>query len=344
MMSEHNTAWSDSELEASVTAYFEMLELEINSIPYKKSQISLTYLDGPLSKRSRASFEYRMTGISSVLESLSLPRVKGYLPAKNSSEIIKSKLETIIIEKISKIPLYEHNYVHQAILKLSTTLSKVSPDIITLISTVANNILKRPDYQKLLQHLNTATENEISTIASALNEFGLSEISHIAKHAKGRLEVLDQLEMLSKNNYTSEATMHKSIENNLWILGPNYTLFSSNKTLKKQIEEHLSKKYEGTSPNSRPDLILNENLNGEFLIIEFKRPAHALNLEDYLQAISYRHMLGKQLNSTISILIIGGSRAPSFPIENREHGVITMIYREIISSARRQTTWQLQQI
>lgn len=137
--------------------------------------------------------------------------------------------------------------------------------------------------------------------------------------------------------------MHKSIENNLWIFGPQYTLFSSNKTLKKQIENYLEKKYTGAFPNVRPDLLLNENLSGEFLIIEFKRPSHALNLEDYIQAINYRHALSSQLNQSISILLVGGSRAPSFPFENREPGISINVYKEIISTARRQIAWQLQQ-
>jgi hypothetical protein len=307
-------AWSDIELEASVTAYFEMLEMEINGIPYKKTDISRTYLDGLLSNRSKAAFEFRMNGIASVFESLSLPTIKGYLPIKNSGASINSRIESLVIEKLSKLPTYNQEYVRLAVKSLSKTLPQASSNTINLISTVVNNILQRPDYQLILEHINTASKQDVSNIADAFNEFGLSQIAHLAEQAKSRSNFIDHLELLSEEPNTLEVIMHKAIENNLWIFGPQYTLFSSNKTLKKQIENYLEKKYIGASPKARPDLLLNESLNGEFLIIEFKRPSHALNLDDYIQAISYRHVLSNQLNKSISILLVGGSRAPSFPL------------------------------
>lgn len=343
MLSGHTATWSDRELEASVDAYFEMLGMEINSTPYKKSEISQIYLKGALSKRSRGSFEFRMLGISGILESLSQPRIKSYRPIKNTATEITLKLEKIITEKLSRTPQNQYESLHTAINTLSKSLSSAPPDAIDLISTIAKKILERPEHQKVFQHINSATDFEISAISSAINDFGISDIANIAKNSKARLNTLDQLDLLSKTPTTTEATMHNYLEKNLWIFGHNYTLFSSNKTLKKQIEEYLCTRYDGTSPKSRPDLLLSENLDGEYLIIEFKRPAHALNLNDYLQAISYRHMLGRQLNSEIKILIVGGRRAPSFPIDNREQGVNIMLFGEIISSARRQLIWQLQQ-
>lgn len=75
--------------------------------------------------------------------------------------------------------------------------------------------------------------------------------------------------------------MRKAIERNLWILGITYTLFRSNQTLKRTVEVALGRKYEGAEAFERPDLLLSEDLNGTCLLIEFKRPSHALNHEDY---------------------------------------------------------------
>ena len=135
--------------------------------------------------------------------------------------------------------------------------------------------------------------------------------------------------------------MHKAIEKNLWLFGPEYSLFSSTQTLQRMIEDSIGVKYQGDKANNRPDLLLNENLNGEYLLIEFKRPSHALKREDYSQATDYRHELTKLMNKRMRILIIGGTRAPDFPIQNREPGVDVMVFYEVISSARRQLQWQL---
>jgi hypothetical protein len=111
--------------------------------------------------------------------------------------------------------------------------------------------------------------------------------------------------------------------------------------LKRQIEEYLKKKYVGKKADQRPDLLLNQNLNGEYLLIEFKRPRHSLDHHDYTQAIGYRHELGKYINSTIRVLLIGGRRSPDFPQDNREPQVNAVVFDQLIATARKQLQWLL---
>lgn len=77
-------------------------------------------------------------------------------------------------------------------------------------------------------------------------------------------------------------------------------------------------------------------------MIEFKRPSHALNHGDYVQAIGYRHELSKYLSSPIQVLLVGGSRSSDFPVDNREPQVDARIFGQVISTARRQIEWLLQ--
>jgi len=137
--------------------------------------------------------------------------------------------------------------------------------------------------------------------------------------------------------------MHKALENALWVFGSEYSLFSSNITLRRQVEGFLGQQYVGEKSNQRPDLLLNENLNGEYLLIEFKKPTHALNHENYLQAITYRHELGKYINASIKVLLIGGRRSPDYPMDNREPNVNAMIFSQLIATARRQLEWLLRE-
>lgn len=138
--------------------------------------------------------------------------------------------------------------------------------------------------------------------------------------------------------------MHKALENALWVFGPEYSLFSSNTTLRRQIEDYLGKQYVGKKADLRPDLLLNENLQGEYLLIEFKKPDHALNHDNYLQAISYRHDFGKHICAPIKVLLIGGRRSPDFPTDNREPNVIVMVFDQLIATARRQLQWLLRDV
>jgi hypothetical protein len=87
--------------------------------------------------------------------------------------------------------------------------------------------------------------------------------------------------------------------------------------------------------------LLNEDLNGACLLIEFKRPSHALNHDDYIQAISYRHELLKHMDKRIRVLLMGGRRSPNFPASMREVDVEAFTFTDVIASARRAIEWQL---
>jgi len=163
------------------------------------------------------------------------------------------------------------------------------------------------------------------------------------QQAQAREAFLNQLDQLAASSDTSEAIMHKALENALWVFGAEYSLFSSNITLRRQVEDYLGRQYVGEKANQRPDLLLNENLNGEYLLIEFKKPTHALNHENYLQAITYRHELGKYINASIKVLLIGGRRSPDYPMDNREPNVNAMTFSQLIATARRQLEWLLRE-
>jgi hypothetical protein len=192
-----------------------------------------------------------------------------------------------------------------------------------------------------LSHIHDASRKDVVAISAALDEFGIADMAMLVSQAKARMQFLDELEALARNPETREVEMHKAIERNLWILGASFTFFRSNQTLKRTVEEALGQKYNGVKASDRPDLLLNEDLNGRCLLIEFKRPSHALNHDDYVQAISYRHELSKHMTKPIQVLLIGGRRSPDFPARQREAEVEAFAFSDVIASARRTIDWQL---
>ena len=95
--------------------------------------------------------------------------------------------------------------------------------------------------------------------------------------------------------------------------------------------------------DNRPDLFLTTNLNGERLLIEFKRPSHALVYNDYQQATGYRNDFHKNgIDQQINVIIIGGRLGSDLPAqERREPNVSIMTFMDLISMARRQYEWLL---
>jgi len=91
--------WSKEELYSAVEAYIYMLNKEKNKQPYNKSEINRQLRESKLNNRSKSSIEYRMQNISAVLDAFCLPKLKGYLPAKNIGTNIFNQLKTILEEK-----------------------------------------------------------------------------------------------------------------------------------------------------------------------------------------------------------------------------------------------------
>ncbi|WP_223491015.1 HNH endonuclease signature motif containing protein [Pseudomonas sp. A-RE-19] len=93
------TGWDDQELEASVDAYLKMLSLEQSNQTFKKADENRLLREGPLSKRSASSVEYRMQNISAVMEQMGLSHIVGYVSAKNVGTGIGNRIRKILAEK-----------------------------------------------------------------------------------------------------------------------------------------------------------------------------------------------------------------------------------------------------
>jgi len=263
---------------------------------------------------------------------------------RRDMQLAQARLQRTLLARLAELPEHKRHFADRAIKKVLDKYygepeSKVEPIVHVLLEA-----LERSDYRTLLEHIADSRPRDIAAIADGLSDFGLVEMAWLVEQAQARSIFLDQLERLVSTHGTSEATMHKALENALWVFGPEYSLFSSNITLRRQIEDYLGKQYVGKKADLRPDLLLNESLQGEYLLIEFKKPDHAVNHDNYLQAISYRHDLGKHISAPIKVLLIGGRRSPDFPTDNREPNVIAMVFDQLIATARRQLQWLLRDV
>lgn len=86
-------AWSLSENEATISAYFAMLRLELSGLPYNKSEHN-ERLRRTLNGRTKQAVEYKFQNISAVLVNHGQAYIRGYLPAQN----YQNALETAVLE------------------------------------------------------------------------------------------------------------------------------------------------------------------------------------------------------------------------------------------------------
>lgn len=254
-----------------------------------------------------------------------------------------ARLRKKALDRISRLPENRREFADKAIKKILDRFYQESEEKLEPVVNVLLDALEQSDYRIVLEHINSARHFEVARFAEVLEEFGLVEMALVAEQATNRLAFLDYLEELCSNNDTLESHVHKAIEGNLWLFGVEYSLFSSNITLKRQIEEYLNRKYVGDRADKRPDLFLTQNLNGERLLIEFKRPSHALVFDDYQQAIGYRNDFHQNgIDQQINVIVMGGRLGNNLPIqERREPNVSIITFSDLISTARRQYQWLL---
>lgn len=228
---------------------------------------------------------------------------------RHDIDMAHARLQKQTNDRLALLPEYKRQFADKAIKAILEKYYDEPESKVTSIVNVLLESLERSDYRAILDYINDADKSDISKLADALSDFGLAELAIVAEQAKTRLTFLDHLEQLCDDKNTLESEVHKSLENNLWILGAQYSIFSSNITLKKQIKKYLDQEYCGDRADKRPDLMLNENFYAEYLLIEFKRPKHPLSFNDYQQVIHYRNDFLKYTNKDIKVMLIGGKRS-----------------------------------
>ena len=90
--------WSQQEVDATVTAYFEMLLLEAKQEKYSKSDKNAA-LRQVLKARTKASVELKHQNISAVLHGMDLPYISGYKPRGNSQLLLRKAVQTFLLSR-----------------------------------------------------------------------------------------------------------------------------------------------------------------------------------------------------------------------------------------------------
>ena len=103
-MAEKQTAWSDTEVAATVASYLEMLQREVAGQPYVKSQFRKTLLP-QLSNRSESAIEFKHQNISAVLMKLGLRPIRGYQPAHNYQQSLVPEVQSQLSSSPSLVEL-----------------------------------------------------------------------------------------------------------------------------------------------------------------------------------------------------------------------------------------------
>ncbi|MEO8587895.1 MAG: ATP-binding protein [Flavobacteriales bacterium] len=264
---------------------------------------------------------------------------------KTDMRMARMRHKQRIDRALQQLPEFKRPFAEKALQKLLEKFYGESDERIGTLISVIIAALEKDYYWTVIEKMEEARDGDVEKFADALSEFGFLEISMVASQAVNRARFLDELDMLLAKEGTLEKTMHRALEKNLWVLGNEYAVVFSNRTLANALEQVSHKLYKGPDQANRPDLLLAETISRKYLLFEFKRPGIGVGRGDESQALEYRDALNTILhNQRIDIVIMGGHVKASIASHNERPDVRFMSYTEMISIARNNLSWLLEEL
>ena len=255
----------------------------------------------------------------------------------------RARIQRQINLRLAEMPEHRRRFAQVALEKVMKRFYGESEEKVQTVASVILDAFEKDEYWLVLKEIDDSKGGDVETFAAALEEFGLLDMALMTSRTKSRRRVLDYLDDLVRNPATLEKNVHSVIERNLWVLGYDHSLISSNKTLARTIEEYTSDKFAGDRASKRPDLFLAQNLRGGYFLIEFKRPSKAIDRRDQLQAQEYRDDL-EPIFGQIEILLLGKGRDVTATVQNDPPRLQVFSYEALISAARTQLDWLLAEL
>ena len=264
---------------------------------------------------------------------------------KTDMHLARMRYKQKIDKELQKLPEFKRKYAEQALQKVLEKFYGESDEKINTVISVMVDAMEKDYYWNVIENIESSRDGDIEKFANALSEFGFLEMSIVSSQAINRSRFLDQLDVLRSKTETLEMNMHKALEKNLWVLGSEYSLISSNQSLSTTLTEYLDKRYSGKLAKKRPDLFLGGGISRKNLLIEFKRPSATIGRDDEAQALKYRDELSSYIHDKkIEIMVIGGRVASNITSHYERDDLKLSTYTDIISNARGHYEWLLKEL
>jgi hypothetical protein len=258
---------------------------------------------------------------------------------RNELNLARGRLKLETKRRLEALPENRRRSAQEAVERIFARFYGEKEERIETVVNITLDAFERDEYWVVFQKLQEARHSGVARLSEGLNDFGLVDLANMAQVTRARLQALDHLEALIFDDATRELDLHQAIVNNLWIFGPEYHLLSSNRTLATLVDG-LAETKKG---QDRPDLFLAQTLTHEHVLIEFKRPKLYITRDHEAQARKYRDALARQF-SNIRILLIGRGRHEDIPPDYISKDVTIMSYVDLISRARAELSWILENL
>lgn len=235
-----------------------------------------------------------------------------FLGWETKKEILGSLEQENYDEKAKNLAVSHPEFINKIIKNIDFSktdekdISKISEAIEALLIALNNadesfiNAAK-----KLIEQLPKQGKRAIEDLSELLKQWTLRQITDISSEVKHRIDTIDFFNKAVLDEKTYEirgnGSIHRILENAMWIIDERYWLLHSNETLRTIVGEEVAKKNKSLK-NKRPDFVCG-TIGNKMIIVEIKRPSHDLTIKDLEQLETY--MLVIEQNSSEKYLFEG---------------------------------------
>ena len=185
----------------------------------------------------------------------------------------------------------------------------------------------------ILKELSKSTSEDIVRFSSLLNDLKLNQISMMASLVYQKLKVIDLLEKTCCDITRSERDVHEIFERNCWMVGKEYEIIQSDRSLSTYLGENMPI---DTETRKRPDIIAKKiPYTEDIVLIELKAPGVKLKANHIGQVLTYKALIqrNKPNVKNIHCFVYGYEKDMTFSMSNDAE---IKTFSELISDLRAQ--------
>jgi hypothetical protein len=257
----------------------------------------------------------------------------------------RTRLTRRINGSLERLPTYRRP---QAQRMLDKVLKKFYGESESRVASVVSLLLEsfeQGEYwmmQDSLAHAATAHNGHLEMVTDAFAEFGMVDVAMMARQSGHRLQLLRDLEHLIFNPETSLEQIRKALAGNLWTLGAQYSLVTTNQSLHEVVQLYVGHKFTNGHAKDAPTLLLLQDFNRGMILLDFKAPDHPIDLLDRRLALAYQQDLKTYLpGRDIDVMVLGGALSQGMADQRKSSTIHYRSYKGLLTDARVQLNWLL---
>ncbi|MEM6767563.1 MAG: ATP-binding protein [Bacteroidota bacterium] len=259
--------------------------------------------------------------------------------------VSKARLKKTLLNATEGMSPIRKKYVENTIDRILKKFYGESEARIANVLSVLLESLEKNDYWMVMQSMEDHQDDQVEEMVDAFSEFGLIDIAMIAQQSTHRLQILRNLESLIFNPETKVYQIRKALENNLWLLGNQFALITTNSELQESVNLYLDHKFTNGHAKDRPELLPIQEFNKNLLMLDLKAPESTLDMNDWRQAKQYIQDLSVYLpGRTIKVLSIGGAVEPNLVSQRVNSDIRFLSFKALLSEARVQLNWLISEL